>query len=95
MLARRSRDVIECAGDRAKRSGSELMRTLGFVCDYTGRIVLFLICLVIPYEAFNDVPAALVATALAVAIWFGSRGARYLLARHAIDPTLNLPLSWW
>jgi hypothetical protein len=29
------------------------------------------------------------------AVWVGSRLGRYLFARHAIDPTLQMPLSWW
>jgi len=71
------------------------MARLGFIIDYVGRLQTFIFILMIPAWLAADWRAGLRIVALTAVVWFGSRLGRYLLARHAIDPVLQMPLSWW
>jgi hypothetical protein len=71
------------------------LATVGFIIDYLGRVVTFILFLEAPVQLFADWPTGLATIGVAAAIWVGSRAGRYLFARHAVDPTLQMPLSWW
>jgi hypothetical protein len=71
------------------------MAKLGFIIDYMGRLAAFMLILFSPAEFIAGWLPGLVIVVLTAAIWFGSRFARYLLAGYAVDPVLQMPLSWW
>ncbi len=68
---------------------------LGFILDYIGRLITFILVMVTLPFLFADWRTGLATVALTAIAWLGSRSGRYLLAGHAIDPVLQLPLSWW
>jgi hypothetical protein len=71
------------------------MAKLGFIVDYTGRLAVFMLILISPAEFIAGWLPGLVTIVIMAAVWFGSRLGRYVLAGHAIDPVLQMPLSWW
>ena len=71
------------------------MGKLGFIIDYMGRLAAFMLILISPAQFIAGWLPGLVLIAITAAVWFGSRLGRYLLAGHAVDPVLQIPLSWW